>query len=218
MRYLHREIPEGKTYDGSIAEDPNVQFSYICTENATEENCQECSDDIEAWRTLFKDEGLLGEEYSVQTTGRFYLAKDKWYGVNSTYGFNYYQFNTAYNSYPAVVKPSLQYYASGIHVRKSGFLKSVRLMGEFNKGDMDIHFAINAQTKFNKTTTAENRVIYHDATPRVELTEKGVNYVIDLNVNREVFEGEVITLLMNRSDTKGSTKYMYVDLIDFIFE
>lgn len=214
--YLHRQDIEGKVYEDLVSE--GVKFDYICTTNSNEVGYNDCSNDMGAWRTYFEGEGLLHEEHCIQTTGRLYMIKNKWYGPNSTYGSNYYQFNTSYNSFPATVVPDLPYYASGVHVHKSGFLKKIRLVGDFNKENLEIHFAVNAQTKVDGTNTAENRIIYHDTTPKLTGTVRSKNYIIDLDINREVHEGEVITLLVNRSDNKGSTKYMYANVIEFIFE
>ena len=220
MKYLHREIPVGKTYADLIAEDPNVEFDYFVSENAVEPNSMEVTSEQSSWSTYMteKSEEISVPEdsnvkYSIESNNRLYLVKGKWYGPNTSYGiYSYYHANSNYKSTAATTAPTgLTYKASGWVVEEDGFLESVELHGFFNRNDMQVHFAINAQTKTLNSTSVDNRILYHDVTPKVSDTINNAHCNIILEVNKPVFKGEVITLMANRSDSKGNTKYFYTN-------
>ncbi len=152
--------------------------------------------------------------------GRQKVKKSTWYGPKRRYGEGYYQADENYRSDSYTSVPSFDYRTTGSRPNRNGKLLGVCISFTESTRDIDnLHILINKQAKTNGSTSVSNTVIYHEDTfGEGHSINNDRPYMFEIDLDVSVSVNDVITLVMNSSDSSNSTTYLDGLEIKYIYE
>ncbi len=152
--------------------------------------------------------------------GRQKVRRNIWYGPKRRYGEGYFQADENYRSTSYTNVPSFDYRTTGSRPNRNGKLLGVCVSFTESTRDIDnLHILINKQTKTNGSTSVSNTVIYHeDTVGEGHSINNDRPYMFEIDLDVSVSVNDVITLVMNSSDSSNSTTYLDGLEIKYIYE
>lgn len=163
----------------------------------------------------------LSDSYVDVYKGLIYVRKDRWYGLNISFGEGYERMNYNYSSRDYDDLPSLTYYhgVGSIPNKKGRLRKIVLCIARVSSTIDNLQLYVNKMTKTSGSSNVTNKTLLHENTSEQgHYLQSARPYFIELDFDEEVDTNDVIQILFNSSSSSSSTRYLYSTEIKFYYE